>query len=118
MTRPPWAGSFAPVGTWGPDTLHEWPGGKQAGSAATKNALERLPRPSDCEKRVRPMLTIPFAAYLIGLALVLQRVFRRAGEDGESCARLALKRGLVWTGIWGLLFLIYVLILGLGSFGM
>ncbi len=64
------------------------------------------------------MLTIPFAVYLIGLALVLHRVIRRAGGDGESSARLALKRGLAWTGIWALLFLIYVLILGLGSFGM
>jgi len=36
------------------------------------------------------MLTIPFAVYLIGLTLVLHRVFRRAGEDGESSARLAL----------------------------
>ncbi len=64
------------------------------------------------------MLTIPFAVYLIGPALVLHRVFRRAGGDGESSARLALKRGLAWTGIWALLFLIYVLILGLGSLGM
>ncbi len=65
------------------------------------------------------MLTIPLAVYLIGLALVLHRVFRRAGEDdGSSAGRLALKRGLAWTGIWALLFLLYVLILGLGSFGM
>ncbi len=65
------------------------------------------------------MLTIPFAVYLIGLALVLHRVFRRAGEDdGSSAGRLALKRGLAWTGIGALLFLLYVLILGLGSFGM
>ena len=36
------------------------------------------------------MLTIPFAVYLIGLALVLHRVFRRAGEDdGSSAGRLA-----------------------------
>ncbi len=36
------------------------------------------------------MLTIPFAVYLIGLALVLHGVFRRAGEDdGSSAGRLA-----------------------------
>ena len=29
------------------------------------------------------MLAIPFAVYLIGLALVLRRVFRHAGEDGR-----------------------------------
>ncbi len=63
------------------------------------------------------MFTIPFAVYLIGLALVLYRVFRRAG-DASSAGRLVLKRGLAWTGIWALLFLLYVLILGLGSFGM
>ena len=65
------------------------------------------------------MLTIPFAVYLIGLAVVLYRVFRRAGEaDGSGTGRLALKHGLAWTGIWVLLFLLYFLVLGLGSFGM
>jgi hypothetical protein len=39
-------------------------------------------------------------------------------RTGESSARLALKRGLAWTGIWALLFLLYILILGLGSLGM
>ncbi len=63
------------------------------------------------------MFTIPFAVYLIGLALVLHRVFRRA-DDASSAGRLALKHGLAWTGIWALLLLLYVLILGLGSFGM
>ncbi len=50
------------------------------------------------------MLTIPFAVYLIGLALVLYQVFRRAGEDDNAGAgRLALKCGLAGgrlTEIW------------------
>ena len=65
------------------------------------------------------MLTIPFAVYLIGLALVLRSVFRHAGESGHpSVRRLALKRGLTWTGIWGVLFFFYLLVIGFGSFGM
>jgi hypothetical protein len=35
-----------------------------------------------------------------------------------SVRQLALKRGLAWTGIWGLLFVLYLLVMGLGSFGM
>ena len=41
-----------------------------------------------------------------------------AGETAGQPGRLALKRGLAWTGIWALLFLLYILILGLGSLGM
>jgi hypothetical protein len=68
------------------------------------------------------MLTIPIAVYLIGLAFVLKSAFRRAGNAGDPGApgvrRVALKRGLAWTGIWAVLLVIYLLIMGLGSFGM
>ena len=65
------------------------------------------------------MLSIPLAVYLVGLALVLRGALRHAGEAGRPGAgRLALKRSLIWTGIWALLFGLYLLILGLGSFGM
>ena len=65
------------------------------------------------------MLSIPLAIYLIGLALVLRGAFRHAGETGHpSVRRLALKRGLVWTGIWALLFVLYLLVMSLGGFGM
>ncbi len=65
------------------------------------------------------MLSIPLAIYLIGLALVLRGAFRHAGKTGHPSVRqLALKRGLAWTGIWGLLFVLYLLVMGLGSFGM
>lgn len=65
------------------------------------------------------MLSIPLAVYLIGLALVLRGAFRHAGETGQpSVRRLAVKRGLAWTGIWALLFLLYLLVMSLGSFGM
>ena len=65
------------------------------------------------------MLSIPLAVYLIGLALVLRGAFRHAGEAGYPRVRqLAVKRGLVWTGIWGLLFVLYLLVMSLGGFGM
>jgi DMSO/TMAO reductase YedYZ heme-binding membrane subunit len=65
------------------------------------------------------MLSIPLTVYLIGLALVLRSAFRHAGEAGQPGAgRLALKRGIAWTGIWALLFLLYMLVMSLGSFGM
>lgn len=65
------------------------------------------------------MLSIPLAIYLIGLALVLRGAFRHAGEAGHpSARRLAVKRGLAWTGIWALLFVFYLLVMGLGGFGM
>ena len=65
------------------------------------------------------MLSIPLAVYLIGLALVLRGAFRHAGEAGQpSVRRLALNRGLAWTGIWALLFVLYLLAMGFGSFGM
>ncbi len=65
------------------------------------------------------MLTIPIAVYLIGLAFVLKGAFRRAGDAGApGVRRIALKRGLAWTGIWAVLFVIYLLVMGFGSFGM
>ncbi len=65
------------------------------------------------------MLSIPLAIYLIGLALVLRGAFRHAGKTGHPSVRqLALKRGLAWTGIWGLLFALYLLVMSLGSFGL
>jgi len=65
------------------------------------------------------MLSIPLAVYLVGLALVLRSAFRHAGKTGHpGIGRLAVKRGLAWTGIWALLFLLYLLIMGLGSFGL
>ena len=68
---------------------------------------------------LRPMLSIPLAIYLVGLALVLRGAFRHAGETGHPSVRqLAVKRGLAWTGIWGLLFLLYLLVMSLGGFGM
>jgi hypothetical protein len=65
------------------------------------------------------MLTIPIAVYLIGLAFVLKGAFRHTDDAGAPGVRqIALKRALVWTGIWAVLFVIYLLIIGLGSFGM
>jgi hypothetical protein len=65
------------------------------------------------------MLSIPLAIYLVGLALVLRGAFRHAGEVGHpGVRRLAVKRGLAWTGIWGLLFVLYLLVMSLGGFGM
>jgi hypothetical protein len=68
------------------------------------------------------MLTVPIAVYLIGLAFVLKGAFRRAGDAGDGDApvmrRIALKRALAWTGIWAVLFVIYLLVMGLGGFGM
>ncbi len=65
------------------------------------------------------MLSIPLAIYLVGLALVLRGAFRHAGKTGHPSVRqLALKRGLAWTGIWVLLFVLYLLVMSLGSFGM
>jgi len=65
------------------------------------------------------MLSIPLAVYLVGLALVLRGAFRHAGEAGHPGAGpLAVKRGLAWTGVWILLFLLYLLVMGLGSLGL
>ena len=65
------------------------------------------------------MLTIPIAVYLIGLAFVLKGAFRRTDDAGApGVRRVALKRVLAWTGIWAALFVIYLLIMGVGSFGM
>ena len=50
---------------------------------------------------------------------MLRGAFRHAGETGHPSVRqLAVKRGLAWTGIWGLLFLLYLLVMSLGAFGM
>jgi hypothetical protein len=65
------------------------------------------------------MLSIPLAIYIVGLAVVLRGALRHSGEAGHPGAgRLALKRCLAWTGIWALLFGLYMLVMSLGSFGM
>jgi hypothetical protein len=65
------------------------------------------------------MLSIPLAVYLVGLGLVLRGAFRHAGEAGHpGVRRLAVRRGLAWTGIWALLFVLYLLVMSLGGFGM
>ena len=47
---------------------------------------------------------------------MLRGAFRHAGETGHPSVRqLAVKRGLAWTGIWGLLFLLYLLVMGQGA---
>ena len=70
-------------------------------------------------EKTPPMLTIPIAVYLIGLAFVLKGAFQRTGDAGApGVRRVALKRVLAWTGIWAALFVIYLLIMALGNFGM